>query len=61
MPPLRTEEKAEGVSIKGAKYPLSDYTMTNSFPIGISNEFIGENVDITVKSGSILLIVTQKD
>ena len=54
-------EKAEGVSIKGAKYPLSDYTLTNSFPIGISNEFIGENVDITVKNGSILLIVTQKD
>ena len=54
-------EKAEGVSIKGAKYPLSDYTLTNYFPIGVSNEFIGENVDITVANGSILLIITQKD
>lgn len=54
-------DKAEGVSIKGAKYPLMDYTMDNIFPIGVSNEFIGETVEIEVKKGSLLLIVSDKD
>ncbi len=54
-------EVAEGVSIKGAKYPLDNYTMTNYYPIGTSNEFIGETVDITVEKGSILIVITDKD
>ena len=54
-------DRAEAVSIKGAKYPLADYTITNSFPIGVSNEFIGEEVEISVKNGSLLLIITEKD
>ena len=53
--------KAEGVSIKGAKYPLENYTITNFYPIGISNEFIGENVDISVSEGQLLLVITEKD
>ncbi len=54
-------EKREGISIKGAKYPLDNYTITNSYPIGISNEFIGETVDITVEKGSVLIVITDKD
>ena len=54
-------DRADGVSIKGAKYPLYNYTLTNSYPIGISNEFIGEDVEISVKDGSVLLVITQKD
>ncbi|MBR5521762.1 MAG: thiamine diphosphokinase [Oscillospiraceae bacterium] len=54
-------DSAEGVSIKGAKYPLIDYTLTNSYPIGVSNEFIGETVEISVKNGSLLLIISDKD
>ena len=54
-------DKAEGVSIKGAKYTLMDYTMDNIFPIGVSNEFIGETVEIEVRKGSLLLIVSDKD
>lgn len=54
-------DRAEGVSIKGAKYPLDNYTITNYFPIGVSNEFIGENVEISVKDGSLLLVITEKD
>ncbi len=54
-------DAAEGVSIKGAKYPLDNYTITNSYPIGISNEFIGEDVEISVENGSVLLVITEKD
>ncbi len=49
-------ERAEGVSIKGMKYLLEDAVVTNDFPIGISNEFIGEEAEITVRNGMLLLI-----
>lgn len=49
--------EAKGVSIKGMKYSLDHYTMRNDFPIGISNEFIGEQGIITVEDGELLGIV----
>lgn len=54
-------DRAEGVSIKGAKYPLDNFTLTNNYPIGVSNEFIGEKVDISVGSGALLLVISDKD
>lgn len=54
-------DRAEGVFIKGAKYPLDNYTITNFYPIGVSNEFIGQPVTISVANGSLLLIITEKD
>ena len=54
-------DRAEGVSITGAKYNLENYTLTNSYPIGVSNEFVGTEVEISVKNGSVLLVITDKD
>lgn len=51
-------EKAEGVFIHGMKYLLEDAVVTNDYPIGISNEFIGEEGQVTVKNGMLLIIVT---
>lgn len=51
-------EKSEGVTISGMKYPLNDYTLTNDFPIGISNRFIGQPASVTVKSGEVLCMVS---
>ena len=45
---------ARGVTIKGLKYPLEDGTLTSGFPLGVSNHFIGECSEITVKNGSLL-------
>ena len=53
-------EKAEGVTITGMKYLLTDAKITNDYPIGISNEFIGEESRIEVKRGMLLLILSQK-
>ena len=50
-------KEARGVSIQGMKYPLDHYTMKNDFPIGISNEFIGEQGVITVEDGELVGIV----
>lgn len=54
-------EKAQGVNISGMKYPLSQATVTNDYPIGISNEFIGEEGIVSVENGMLLLIVTWPD
>ena len=51
-------KEAKGITLKGLKYTLDDYTMTNDYPIGISNEFIGETAEISVKDGKILVIVS---
>ena len=48
--------KAEGVSIKGAEYELSDGTLTPDFPLGVSNKFTDKEAEISVKNGSLLVI-----
>ncbi len=49
-------DRALGVSESGLKYTLDNYTMTNNYPLGVSNEFIGERATISVKDGSLLII-----
>ena len=55
------DEKCTGVSETGGKYQLYDVELTNSFPVGVSNEFAGKPVEISVKEGSLLIITTKKD
>ncbi len=50
---------SEGVTIKGLKYTLDDYELKNTIALGVSNEFIGEDSEISVKKGT-LLVVCQK-
>lgn len=50
-------EKAKGVTIKNMKYPLDGAELTNDFPIGISNEFIGKAGEVTVEDGTLLAII----
>ena len=52
------DDRCEGVSIKGTKYELDDAVLTNSFPIGVSNEFKKKQAAISVKKGSLLVIVS---
>ena len=48
--------KSYGVYIKNLKYELKNATLTNIFPLGISNEFIGKKSFISVKSGTLIII-----
>lgn len=50
-------KEARGVNIEHMKYPLKDYHMTNDFPIGISNEFIGEEAVISVEDGELVCMI----
>lgn len=49
--------KAEGVTIRGMKYLLQDAVLTESFPVGISNEFTKEQAVVSVHKGTLLAIV----
>jgi thiamine pyrophosphokinase len=44
------------VTIEGAKYPLHKYNLKLGEPIGISNEFLEEEVEITFTKGLLLII-----
>lgn len=43
-------------SLRGVKYPLEDYEMTASFPIGVSNEIIDGQAFLDIESGLALVI-----
>ena len=47
---------ARGVTIRGLKYPLENGTLSAGFPLGVSNHFIGQPAEISVKDGSLLVI-----
>lgn len=51
-------KEAKGVTIQGMKYTLEDYTLTNDYPIGISNEFIGEESCISVEDGELVCMIS---
>lgn len=51
-------EKAQGVTIEGMKYTMENGEITNTFPIGISNEFIGEQGSISVNKGALFGIIS---
>jgi len=49
-------DSAKDVTIKGLKYTTESVTLTNTFPLGISNEFTGVKAEISVKNGLLLII-----
>ena len=46
----------EGVTIRGAKYPLEDAQVSRSNILTVSNEFLENEVEISVKKGKWLLV-----
>ena len=54
---LNISGTAKGITIKNAKYPLSNEEITCEYQYGISNEVIkGKVAEVTVEDGSALLI-----
>ena len=52
---------AQGITLTGLKYPLQNGTLTASFPLGVSNHFIGKPATAEVKKGSLLLLYDRKN
>lgn len=51
------QKQVAGVTIRGMKYPLNQAELTDDYPIGISNEFIGEEAEVTVEDGTLLAVM----
>lgn len=52
-------DKCEGVSISGTAYELSDAALTNSYPLGVSNEWTADEAQISVKSGTLVVVISK--
>ncbi len=51
--------EADGITISGVKYPLSGGTLTNRFPLGLSNEITADYAEITLEKGLLLIIISK--
>ena len=47
---------AEEVTITGLRYTLEKGTMTGSFPLGVSNHFLGRQASVTVEKGTLVVL-----
>ena len=54
-------DKCEGVTIRGAKYELENGTLTNAFPLGVSNEYAESEAQIEVRKGCLLIIQESRE
>lgn len=52
-------EKCSGVCLSGAKYPLKNAVLENSFPIGVSNEWLDSSIKVTVSNGILMIIMSK--
>lgn len=51
----------EGVSIRGAFYPLENARLQMDYPLGVSNEFVADTVQIACRQGYGLVVLTRAD
>ena len=51
-------QKAKGVYLKGLSYEMENGTITEDFPIGVSNEFVPDKeAEIGVADGTLLVYI----
>ncbi len=49
-------ESAVGVTVHGLKYETEGISLSNLFPLGVSNRFVGTEASVSVEKGTLLLI-----
>ena len=53
-------DTTEGVTIKGLKYTADGITLTNKTALGVSNEFIGKDAEISAEKGTLIIFVYEE-
>lgn len=56
---LSYSQVCRGVFAAGVKYPLENADLTQAFPLGVSNEFAGEEAEISVREGWLLILLSR--
>ena len=49
-------DKCTGVCLRGLKYPLENAELSNLFPLGVSNEFLGVEREIVIGNGTAIIV-----
>ncbi len=49
-------DRCTGVTIRGLQYELEQAELTNRFPLGVSNAFVGKPAEISVEDGILVLV-----
>ncbi len=49
-------EPACGVTIRGLKYELENGKLDSSFPLGVSNHFVGKEASVAVETGTLIVM-----
>lgn len=52
-------DKCTGVSVSGAKWELSNATLTSAYPVGVSNEWVLGEVEITAGEGVLAVVSSE--
>ena len=53
------DQSVSDVTLEGFKYPLKNANLFSHFPVGVSNEIIASQGKITVKKGTLLIIISR--
>ena len=56
---LALTAKVEGVTIRGAKYEVTEVTLSNAFPLGVGNDFAGE-ITLRFRSGTAAVLLCDR-
>ena len=54
------DREIEGVTLRGVKYPLTEHRLFRGDTLSVSNEPTGEESMITVRSGRVLVVRSQR-
>lgn len=49
-------DTSTGICIKGLKYEVDDFTLENTNPMGVSNEFVSVGSSISIEKGTLLVV-----
>ena len=52
------DTECTGVTLRGVKYPLEGAVLTNTFALGVSNEFTEDIAEISVASGILIVVLS---
>ncbi|MGN1418804.1 MAG: thiamine diphosphokinase [Acutalibacteraceae bacterium] len=48
--------ESRGITISGLEYEVSDFVLRSSYPMGVSNEFVGKEAFVEVKDGTLVIM-----